>query len=42
MGLVETEYVAFLDSDDWLMPQYVEKLVLYLEKNKGQIGRAHV
>ena len=35
MGLVETEYVAFLDSDDWLMPQYVEKLVLYLEKNKG-------
>lgn len=22
MTLVETEYVSFLDSDDWLMPEY--------------------
>lgn len=32
MELVETEYVAFLDSDDWLMPDYVEKMLTALEK----------
>lgn len=36
MELVDTDYVSFLDSDDWLMPRYVEKLVIYLDKHKEQ------
>lgn len=32
MELVWTTYVSFLDSDDWLMPDYVETLVAALEK----------
>lgn len=36
MSLVETPYVSFLDSDDWLMPQYVERLLWYLEKHKDE------
>lgn len=31
MTLVETEYVSFLDSDDWLMPEYVEHILKQLE-----------
>lgn len=31
MKLVKTEYVSFLDSDDWLMPEYVETICKYLE-----------
>lgn len=31
MTLVETEYVSFLDSDDWLMPEYVEHIMTQLE-----------
>lgn len=27
MAYVETSYVAFLDSDDWLMPEYVERIL---------------
>lgn len=27
LKLVETEYVSFLDSDDWLMPDYVERIL---------------
>lgn len=27
LRFVETEYVAFLDSDDWLMPEYVERIL---------------
>ena len=30
MKLVKTEYVSFLDSDDWLMPEYVEKVLLQI------------
>ena len=33
LKLVETAYVSFLDSDDWLMPDYVERIL-------GQIERA--
>lgn len=36
MQLVDTAYVSFLDSDDWLMPQYVEKLAENLEKHNDQ------
>lgn len=36
MQFADTAYVSFLDSDDWLMPQYVEKLADYLEKHKEQ------
>lgn len=31
MKLVRTEYVSFLDSDDWLMPEYVENIIRQLE-----------
>lgn len=33
ISLVETEYVNFLDSDDWLMPNYVETVIRFA-KNK--------
>ena len=36
MRLIDTPYVSFLDSDDWLMPQYVEKLIRQLEGHKGK------
>lgn len=36
MQLVDTPYVSFLDSDDWLMPQYVEKLTKNLEEHNNQ------
>lgn len=32
MRMTETEYVSFLDSDDWLMPDYVERILGQLEK----------
>lgn len=31
LQLVKTDYVSFLDSDDWLMPDYVENIVKQLE-----------
>lgn len=34
--LADTEYISFLDSDDWLMPHYVEHIAAQLEKNPGQ------
>lgn len=34
--LVQTEYVSFLDSDDWLMPDYVEKMASALQKATGK------
>lgn len=33
---VVTDYVSFLDSDDWLMPDYVEKILSALEKSTQQ------
>lgn len=30
--LADTEYIAFLDSDDWLVPYYVEKIAEMLDK----------
>ena len=32
IDLVKTQYMCFLDSDDWLMPDFVEKVVFYGEK----------
>ena len=29
IGLVKSEYMCFLDSDDWLMPDFVEKVTFY-------------
>ena len=37
MELAATEYVSFLDSDDWLMPEYVECLLGYAEKNRAEM-----
>lgn len=34
LALVDTHYVGFLDSDDWLMPRYVEKIVERLEQER--------
>lgn len=34
LTLVDTRYVGFLDSDDWLMPRYVEKIVERLEQER--------
>lgn len=31
MQLADTPYVSFLDSDDWLMPQFVERILWHLE-----------
>lgn len=31
LKFVQSEYVAFLDSDDWLMPQYVETLRYHID-----------
>lgn len=31
LALADTEYVGFLDSDDWLMPNYVERVTEELE-----------
>lgn len=31
MELTETEYVSFLDSDDWLMPEYVANIMKQVE-----------
>ncbi|MDE6203377.1 MAG: glycosyltransferase family 2 protein, partial [Lachnospiraceae bacterium] len=36
LRFVDTPYVSFLDSDDWLMPQYVEKLIWHLDRHKGE------
>ncbi|MDE6055536.1 MAG: glycosyltransferase family 2 protein [Lachnospiraceae bacterium] len=36
MDMVKTEYVSFLDSDDWLMPEYVERINQQLEDKKNQ------
>ncbi len=37
MDEVTTEYVSFLDSDDWLMPEYVENINKQLEQQKPEI-----
>lgn len=34
LARVDTPYVGFLDSDDWLMPRYVEKIVQRLEQEQ--------
>ena len=34
MKYVSTPYVAFLDSDDWLMPEYVEGVLTQLERKQ--------
>lgn len=36
LSLVETDYVSFLDSDDWLMPDYVERILGQVE-NAGKL-----
>lgn len=36
MKLVNTEYVSFLDSDDWLMPEYVENIIKQLEIHSNE------
>lgn len=33
---VDTQYVGFLDSDDWLMPNYIEKITEQLEIFKSE------
>jgi len=40
LGLVETEYVVFLDDDDLLESTYLEKLVWFLESN-GEFAYAN-
>ena len=37
MELVETEYISFLDSDDWLMPEYVESILCRVEKHPAEM-----
>lgn len=37
MELVETEYVSFIDSDDWLVPEYVEIVLKQLEQKEAEI-----
>ena len=37
MEFVNTPYVSFLDSDDWLMPDYVEKISNCIASNKEEI-----
>lgn len=34
---VDTKYVVFIDSDDWLEPDYIEKLYMTAEKEKSDI-----
>lgn len=36
LELVQTQYVSFLDSDDWLMPDYVEKIAQALDKSSEE------
>lgn len=37
LSMVETEYVTFLDSDDWLMPEFVENVLTCLNKETAEI-----
>lgn len=32
MQLTKTQFVSFLDSDDWIVPEYVENIIFQLEK----------
>lgn len=34
LELVQTQYVSFLDSDDWLMPDYVEKITAAVDASE--------
>ena len=36
MRLAESEYISFLDSDDWLMPEYVETLTRNIKLCQGR------
>ena len=36
LELVQTPYVSFLDSDDWLMPDYVEKIEAAIQQAKEE------
>lgn len=38
MELVATEYVSFIDSDDWLVPEYVENVLKQLEQKDTEIA----
>lgn len=39
MELVSTPYVSFLDSGDWLMPDYVEKIWNCIASNKEDVEK---
>ena len=38
MKIIQGKYVAFVDSDDWIMPDMYEKMIGLLEKNHAQIA----
>ena len=39
MDLVDTPYIAFIDSDDWLKADYVKNITEQIEKNKKERKR---
>lgn len=34
MGMVQTKYTMFLDSDDWLVPRFIERITRRLERER--------